>query len=650
MIIWPMIAKFKTTNYHFQSMLEQTLLKSIFSKTILTLTLLLSTSCLVSGSIEGSFEVLGRRIKSCPKDSILFYLNAQKSLASTDFLALQNHLNWSGYYRKQGNADSAFYYTKQAGSYVSNEYEEGLIFKNKGWILASQFNWKASKIALLYASSLFTKPKDIASCYQIIADNYINSGISDSSYHYLKLAKAMSIEAGEEDLMSNIIYSIGHYHEGQTQYDSAALSYKTALGLFRKRDNTEGTSKTYGQIGNICLFQGKWDEAEAAFRMERKYLKQLFLPRNVIVNQTRLAIVFSQTRRNDSALVYYERALEASRKQKITDLESNCLNNLAIMHVNSPGGKKTGLDYFKQSLLLSLAIGDQGGALLTYGNIGWYFLEEGMTDSSFVYFHLSLAEARAIDNPERIISCFQGLTTHHTVTRQTDSILHYTELYYELKDSIRSLEIEENLTKIQGDYELEIATLGNEKLQFQVNETRMALRIKRVETSISIGLVLVLVLSLFPLLYIFRQRARLKQRSLALTEAELAKKTAEEQLMVARLDQSKTTIIEKNRIIQKFETYASSPEAQEGLIKSLATDQDWAKFMVEFNLLYPQVFSKMEGLPVKLSKNDYRITALLKLKLTNKEMAEILHITLSGVKAAKSRLRAKIKPLVPDDL
>ena len=66
--------------------------------------------------------------------------------------------------------------------------------------------------------------------------------------------------------------------------------------------------------------------------------------------------------------------------------------------------------------------------------------------------------------------------------------------------------------------------------------------------------------------------------------------------------------------------------------------------MIDFELLYPNFFSNLnlkEG--VSLTKNDCRIAALIHLKLSNKEFAEILNITLSGVKNAKGRFNSKLE-------
>ena len=66
--------------------------------------------------------------------------------------------------------------------------------------------------------------------------------------------------------------------------------------------------------------------------------------------------------------------------------------------------------------------------------------------------------------------------------------------------------------------------------------------------------------------------------------------------------------------------------------------------MVEFEMLYRGFFQKMQkATENKLTQNDLRLASLIKLNLTNQEMADILYISSDSVKKAKQRFAKKME-------
>ena len=80
----------------------------------------------------------------------------------------------------------------------------------------------------------------------------------------------------------------------------------------------------------------------------------------------------------------------------------------------------------------------------------------------------------------------------------------------------------------------------------------------------------------------------------------------------------------------------------ENLKANLKQHADWAKFLVEFESLFPNLLKKItQKSSVKLTTNELRLLCLIKLNLTNKEAAEYLFISYEGAKKARLRLAKK---------
>lgn len=75
----------------------------------------------------------------------------------------------------------------------------------------------------------------------------------------------------------------------------------------------------------------------------------------------------------------------------------------------------------------------------------------------------------------------------------------------------------------------------------------------------------------------------------------------------------------------------------------IMTDDSWTEFKKIFLKVYPNFFFEIKKTFLHLSETDIRLLTLIKLQCNNKEMANMLGITIEGIKKAKQRLRKKMK-------
>jgi len=91
----------------------------------------------------------------------------------------------------------------------------------------------------------------------------------------------------------------------------------------------------------------------------------------------------------------------------------------------------------------------------------------------------------------------------------------------------------------------------------------------------------------------------------------------------------------KNRVSEQLNTMLKS---------HLMTQERWLDFKTEFELTYPGYLYNIKANNSALTENDMRIIALTKLNLNNRSIADLLGISLEGVKKAKQRLKKKMNP------
>ncbi|UXP33940.1 hypothetical protein N6H18_08280 [Reichenbachiella agarivorans] len=79
-------------------------------------------------------------------------------------------------------------------------------------------------------------------------------------------------------------------------------------------------------------------------------------------------------------------------------------------------------------------------------------------------------------------------------------------------------------------------------------------------------------------------------------------------------------------------------------------ENQWSSFKIHFENVHKGFFEKIESRFPILSQNDLKICAFMKMKLSNKEIAQILNVTKKAVEQSKRRMRKKIGLETDDDL
>ena len=75
---------------------------------------------------------------------------------------------------------------------------------------------------------------------------------------------------------------------------------------------------------------------------------------------------------------------------------------------------------------------------------------------------------------------------------------------------------------------------------------------------------------------------------------------------------------------------------------NLVNKEDWLTFQLHFNNLHAQFFAKLRERHPDLSSNEIKLSAFLKLNLSSKEIAALMHVATTSVEQSRYRLRKKI--------
>jgi len=137
---------------------------------------------------------------------------------------------------------------------------------------------------------------------------------------------------------------------------------------------------------------------------------------------------------------------------------------------------------------------------------------------------------------------------------------------------------------------------------------------------------------------------------------ELAAKNAElERLTRATLERNRILVQLRKQLDQildiQFSSGSQSSEStnlQKARVDAVFQDKlqdesDWATFRVRFEEAFPGYFERLHEAFPKLTANDERLCAYIRMGLSNKEIAELMGVSLRSTEQARYRLRKKLE-------
>ena len=237
--------------------------------------------------------------------------------------------------------------------------------------------------------------------------------------------------------------------------------------------------------------------------------------------------------------------------------------------------------------------------------------------------------------------------TYYTLTQvfralgNYDSAFYYNDRYTELNDSLEKEVATSSLAISKAKLNDEVSRFNIQKLNKE-KQTQIVLR-----NIIIAGIVL---LSILILLILNRNRLKTKVK---MERIEKEKILMEQEIASAQTQLKMFTenIIEKTNLIEKLEQQIIGRDISAGqqaiitelTLQTILTEEDWNKFRSLFEKIYPGFFIKLKEKFPDITLAEQRMAALTRLRLTTKQIASILGISIDSVHKTRQRLRQRLQ-------
>lgn len=562
----------------------------------------------------------------------------------------------------------------------------------------SKVQFSDPQLSKVYLDSILQVPKLHDS---LVSKTYNDMGIyhaiiGDYNGAMRSFKKAYSLDPNSStETKANILCNIANTQKLFGKFDLALQNLAKSKKMYASIQDEKNLLKVESEVSAVYYNQSDYNKALEISMELIPRLEKFGDDKLLNIQLLRLANIQFNVGDYQNAIKNYNRILPYFSQDEGNNLQNKYIALMNIGACYAELGNKKALTYFNQSLKGFRAISDKRNEFFCLGRIGKYYytIKQYNTSlpylkNSFTYFyenlpHLSLEiftyYIKNLDELNRTSEVTQLLKTDFTSildeANLQEKIFYYetlSVLYQKLNnqslefDCLKKLQVLyntrekensfEELQKKLNVYELNNAVNKNKTLELKVSNLKLQ------NAVIFISLLLLVVLIIF---VIDKQRKKNKIQELTLSQLEQEKVLHEKRAQLKDVElQFKTEMTQTKereltalqlkiyQIKEKILDYLALNEFQldkkilskitKQIERHFDNDDYWKEFQLKFANMHPDFISTIKSKYPNLTKKDIDFLILIKLNLSNKEIATLISISYESVISKRYLIRKKM--------
>ncbi len=449
-------------------------------------------------------------------------------------------------------------------------------------------------------------------------------------------------------------------------YKEAILKLYQAEQIFQTHAHTLGLAKLYNVIGQLYY---KTKSTAAALQKHEESLrvfKSLEDRKGIAQSLGLIGTMHEKLGNYSKALSFQNQAIELLRIEEDSSQLANLFENIGSIYEDLNQFDSADF-YFQKSYELNWNAGDSLKLPGNLNNLGDVHRKTNRAEQAIPYYLEALRLSVRLGNKYTERSARVDLGKSYADLREFESAYTYFASARELSESIFSEEAARQLAL--------------QEFQFQVEKQKTEIghleEIHRFEVKMR-WLLIGLILSIMIMAWIFFSKQQLRIRTsqsqlqkqreilevkekLILSEKENinlleARMSAEVHAQQKALSAQTLHVIEKNQILKEIQSKLQitlNLEAKEqkkklrNLIRqidyNLSQDSDWESFKQAFENVHQDFLKNLKSKNPELTSGDLKLACLMKMNMSNKEIAATLGISPESLRISRYRLRKRLQ-------
>ncbi len=440
--------------------------------------------------------------------------------------------------------------------------------------------------------------------------------------------------------MSNCERRMGRYPEA-LELQMQSLKIKEELNV-----DMDKLSASYWNIGNITGDIGNYEESNVWYRKAEAYYDSVDFEYDLARVRYNIGLNLKEMDSLDQALPLFEMAMDYYEANNFYNDLAGGLDNIGEIYYDQ-GRYDKAQSVLERSLQISEVNGEKSLIGLTKRKLGLVYLEQGKLSQAETNIKDALEIAQGTQTRKTMINDYKSLAQVYQAQGRLNLALDEFMTYDSLKSVVWS---EENMEKLN---ELEI------KYQTEKKEKELALQDKQIAILKSeaatvrlqrfglIAGILLLGIIFGALYYLQRQKIQRQRLEKEKLDAELEFKRKELTSFTLQLSHKNEILEDLKDKIKALKANVPDTRQYNRLINAIdiniKDDTNWENFKRRFEEVHKDFNKNIKQAYPRITPNELRHMALLKMNLSSKEIATLLNISQEGVKKARQRLRKKLE-------
>ena len=474
-----------------------------------------------------------------------------------------------------------------------------------------------------------------------------NHFISDQDYSEFLIQSEKKLREKDESKLGDFTFKMSEFFQRKSMHQNAFIYLNRTLRLVQVYPNSShdfSFSELYEDIGLSYFYFKRWEISKQWFYKSLK--EKNISPTSEINVYNTIGMIHRNQNQEDSCKVYFEKALFLANKYKNKEWIGIISGNLGFYYFKKNDFVRARI-LSQKDLEISLEASQLSSAILAQCILADIDIREN-----------KLVDAKnGMDKAANLLELNPSLDGKYAFqrlkTRYLEKTLDFEGAYrsYQLsiayKDSISAKLNLENFSNIefQLDFEkkqAEISVLQAKKKQNELIILALFLLIVTVSTSF------------FLIFNQYRKRRRREKEILNIDKIRIEQELKNTELQMRKVLKdlgNKNQLVENlNEEIDQIKLNDTDSKLQQETAKIseklqsfvLLTEENWLDFKKLFEKLNPGFFDYFADNYPDLTNAEVRLAALIKLNLSNLEMAHTLGISPNSVRKTNLRLRKRL--------
>jgi tetratricopeptide (TPR) repeat protein len=472
----------------------------------------------------------------------------------------------------------------------------------------------------------------------------LNSGKSNDARTYFNSALQIFEDNESEIWIAKTYSQLGQIVKNNLEYEKSLELFFSAKKIFEEKSSISGDlGSVYNRIGGVYYDQGDYDKASKYWEKNLQIREILNDSLGLLSAYNNIGEIYRLSGDYNKALEYYNNAITINTVLQKPIYFPIIYDNIGNIYISTKQ-YDSAIKYLNKGLEIAIREKNKKRQAVVYNSLGNLYLALDDFNNAKNSFLRANGIGMRLSNLEILKESSLGLGRSYERLNQFEKAYNFYKTFKQLSDSTLAINSFEEIAR------LEMMLLFKNKKQLNDIEQEKK---EWVYFIIAIGLLLLIIVIAW--LY-GRQKIRIKHSQTAKENLELERKRLQEEIDFKNRELATNVMymVKKNELINhiseklikaktKFKK-ENIPVAEE-IIHTLQMNVDnqiWNTFEKRFEEVHKNFYSKLNERFPKLTKKDLKLCALLRLHLSTKEIATIMHQNPASVEVARTRLRKKL--------